>query len=81
MQVRLTSLSTGPQTDERTHTTDIHLPRRIGEALHRAYQLDFHYIEALRLGRETIGISQLFAWPRWLTQRHETSPGRALRIG
>lgn len=28
-------------------TTDIHLPRRIGEALHRAYQgeLDFHYIE------------------------------------
>jgi NMD protein affecting ribosome stability and mRNA decay len=28
-------------------TTDIHLPRRIGEALRRAYQgqLDFHYIE------------------------------------
>ncbi len=28
-------------------TTDVHLPRRIGEALHRAYQgeLDFHYIE------------------------------------
>jgi RecG-like helicase len=26
-------------------TTDIHLPRRIGEALHRAYHgtLDFHY--------------------------------------
>ncbi len=28
-------------------TTDIHLPRRIGEALHSAYQgeLDFHYEE------------------------------------
>jgi hypothetical protein len=28
-------------------TTDIHLPRRIGEALRRAYEgeLDFHYIE------------------------------------
>ena len=28
-------------------TTDIHLPRRIGEALHRAYQgeIDFHYVE------------------------------------
>jgi hypothetical protein len=28
-------------------TTDIHLPRRIGEALHRAYQgeLDFHYVK------------------------------------
>jgi hypothetical protein len=28
-------------------TTDIHLPRRIGEALHRAYEgdLDFHYEE------------------------------------
>jgi hypothetical protein len=28
-------------------TTDIHLPRRIGEALHRAYEgdLDFHYDE------------------------------------
>jgi NMD protein affecting ribosome stability and mRNA decay len=28
-------------------TTDIHLPRRIGEALHHAYQgeIDFHYIE------------------------------------
>ncbi|MDF2781538.1 MAG: ATPase, partial [Geminicoccaceae bacterium] len=26
-------------------TTDIHLPRRIGEALHHAYrgELDFHY--------------------------------------
>lgn len=30
------------------HTTDIHLPRRIGEALHHAYEgeLDFHYEEA-----------------------------------
>ena len=29
------------------NTTDIHLPRRIGEALHRAYEgeLDFHYDE------------------------------------
>jgi hypothetical protein len=28
-------------------TTDIHLPRRIGEALRRAYQgeVDFHYVE------------------------------------
>ncbi len=28
-------------------TTDIHLPRRVGEALHRAYEgeLDFHYDE------------------------------------
>ena len=28
-------------------TTDIHLPRRIGEALHHAYHgdLDFHYIK------------------------------------
>jgi hypothetical protein len=28
-------------------TTDLHLPRRIGEALHHAYQgeLDFHYVE------------------------------------
>ena len=28
-------------------TTDIHLPRRIGEALHRAYQgeIDVHYVE------------------------------------
>jgi NMD protein affecting ribosome stability and mRNA decay len=28
-------------------TTDIHLPRRIGEAVYRAYQgeLDFHYVE------------------------------------
>jgi NMD protein affecting ribosome stability and mRNA decay len=40
------------QIEEETHgivitTTDLHLPRRIGDALHRAYQgeIDFHYIE------------------------------------
>lgn len=34
-------------------TTDIHLPRRIGEALHHAYQgeLDFHYDEEAYLLR------------------------------
>ena len=41
-------------------TTDIHLPRRIGEAIHRAYKgdLDFHYEEEsyairVRWNRET----------------------------
>ncbi|MEW5792343.1 MAG: BCAM0308 family protein [Pseudomonadota bacterium] len=35
------------------NTTDIHLPRRIGEALHRAYRgdLDFHYDEESALFR------------------------------
>jgi hypothetical protein len=33
--------------NERKHTTDIHLPRAIGEALHRAYKgsLDLRYTE------------------------------------
>ena len=35
------------------NTTDIHLPRRIGEALHSAYEgeLDFHYDEEAYLIR------------------------------
>lgn len=49
---RIMAVEETPEATEIT-TTDIHLPRRIGEALHRAFEgtLDFHYEEEAYLIR------------------------------